>query len=195
MRRGCRRLTRRLRTKPMISAPVGYAIRQAVVADAAAVAHVHCESWRSTYPGLVPQRAIDDWANLEARTNAWTAVLTAQKSSVWVCEQAGAVVGFACVGSASAVEHGLTGQLFALYLQRNVQRRGIGDELTRTALRHLHATGHNSVRVEVLRGNQPAIAFYERMGATRRSEAPFEMSGSPLTEFVYGWDDIGALIR
>ncbi len=173
---------------------VGYEIRKAMVADAAAIAHVHCESWRSTYPSIVPQPAIDDWASLRARTDSWIAVLTAQKSPVWVCEQAGAVVGFACAGSASAVEHGLTGQLFALYLLQRVQRQGIGQALTRTALHHLHSVGHNSVRVEVLKGNQPAIAFYERMGATLRSEVPFEMSGFPLAEYVYGWDDVGALL-
>jgi ribosomal protein S18 acetylase RimI-like enzyme len=166
-----------------------FTIRRAMIDDASEVARVHCESWRSTYPGLVPQQVIDDWANLEARTKKWTEVLTAGKSPVWVCEQSGTVVGFSCAGSASPATDGLTGQLFALYLVQKAHRQGIGQALTQTALHYLQTAGHTHVRIEVMKDNWPAIRFYERMGATFHQEAQFEMSGVALTELIYGWHD------
>jgi ribosomal protein S18 acetylase RimI-like enzyme len=162
-------------------------IRRATVDDALNVARVHCESWRSTYPGLIPQRVIDDWADLEARTKKWTVVLATENSPVWVCEQSDAVVGFVCAGDASPATDGLTGQLFALYLLKEVHRQGIGQALTQTALHYLQTVGHTHVRIEVMKDNWPAIRFYERMGATLRTEEQFEMSGVVLTELIYGW--------
>ncbi len=169
-----------------------YAIRQASVDDAPEIARVHCESWRSTYPGLIPQHVIDDWANLDARTKKWAEILVATKSPVWVCEQSGAVVGFSCAGSAKPSTDGMTGQLFALYLLEKVHRQGVGQALTQTALHYLQSIGHTRVRVEVMKDNWPAIRFYERMGATLREEAQFEMSGVALIELIYGWDDTTA---
>ena len=83
----------------------------------------------------------------------------------------------------------MTGQLFALYLVEKAHRQGIGQALTQTALDYLQTIGHTSVRVEVMKDNWPAIRFYERLGATFREAAQFEMSGVALTELVYGWDD------
>jgi ribosomal protein S18 acetylase RimI-like enzyme len=168
---------------------MSYTIRRATVDDAPKIARVHCESWRSTYPGLIPQHVIDDWANLAVRTKKWTAILVAGKSASWVCEQSGKVVGFSSAGSASPAINGMTGQLLALYLMQKAHRQGIGHALTLTALHYLQTIGHTSVRVEVMKDNWPAIRFYERMGATYRTEEQFEMSGVALTELIYGWCD------
>jgi ribosomal protein S18 acetylase RimI-like enzyme len=168
----------------------GVAVRVAAIGDAPAIARVHCASWRSTYPGLVPQKAIDDWANLATRTDGWTQALTTARNSLWVSEQAGEIVGFCCAGAARPPANGADGQLFALYLQQQAQRQGIGEALTRTALQALYQEGHKAVRVEVLKGNLRAIEFYERMGARFVESTQFEMSGFPLVELIYVWDDL-----
>jgi ribosomal protein S18 acetylase RimI-like enzyme len=190
MRRGCAQPPwRRVQSDRLSASSTHCAIRQATVDDAPQIARVHCESWRSTYPGLIPQHVIDDWANLEVRTKQWTETLVAAKSPVWVHEQSGVIVGFSSAGSAKPATDGLTGQLFALYLMQSAHRQGIGQALTQTALHYLQTIGHTRVRVEMMKDNWPAIRFYERMGATFREEAQFEMSGVALTELVYGWDD------
>jgi ribosomal protein S18 acetylase RimI-like enzyme len=190
MPRGCvQPQTQRTQSDRMSDLAPNFTIRRATIEDAPEIARVHCESWRSTYPGLIPQHVIDDWADLEARTKKWTEILTAGKSPIWVSEQAGAAFGFSCAGEAKPATHGLTGQLFALYLVQKAHRQGIGQALTRTALNYLQSAGHTGVRVEMMKDNWPAIRFYERMGATFRAEEQFEMSGVALTELVYGWDD------
>ena len=45
-------------------------IRPARVKDALAIARVHIESWRATYPGIVPQHYIDS-LNVEVFTERW----------------------------------------------------------------------------------------------------------------------------
>lgn len=167
-----------------------FSVRVAAIGDAPAIAQVHCDSWRSTYPGLVPQKAIDEWANLDTRTKGWTQALTTAKSSIWVCQQAGKIVGFCSAGALTQAANGADSQLFALYLNQDAQRQGIGAALTKTALQALDRGGHKVVRVEVLAGNLAAISFYERMGARLVGSAPFEMSGFPLVELIYVWDDL-----
>ncbi|MBQ3638282.1 MAG: GNAT family N-acetyltransferase, partial [Clostridia bacterium] len=54
------------------------------------------------------------------------------------------------------------GEIFALYVLGEVQRQGIGTELTRRALDLL--ADHPVVALWVLDGNEKAIRFYEKTG-------------------------------
>ncbi len=71
-------------------------IREAVPADAPAIARVHVDVWRTTYRGIVP----DDYPRTlpyKDRESMWTRVLTATDSQVvFVAEdEHGEVIGFA----------------------------------------------------------------------------------------------------
>ena len=69
------------------------AIRAARMEDAGAIAHVHVESWRTTYTGIVPDAYL---AGLDEtlRTQLWREWL-AGETLVFVAEWNGRVVGFA----------------------------------------------------------------------------------------------------
>lgn len=79
-------------------------IRQAVPADAQAMAKVHVESWRETYRGLMSDAVLDDPAMLDWREKFWTEVLTepryAEGSSAVALHQ-GQVIGLAMSGPES----------------------------------------------------------------------------------------------
>lgn len=53
-------------------------LRLATVDDASAIGHVHVESWRSTYRGLMPDAVLDKLL-VEQRTNFWRKVLEQDK--------------------------------------------------------------------------------------------------------------------
>ena len=53
-------------------------IRPATVDDAAAVAHVHVSSWRSTYRGLMPDAVLDS-LSVERRAEFWREVILRAK--------------------------------------------------------------------------------------------------------------------
>lgn len=161
--------------------------RRACINDAEAIAQVHCESWRSTYPGLVPTDVIEAWADPGKRTAAWRTIIGGAPQSLWLAEQDGRIAGFASGGGTRGAEDGCDSQLFAVYLAAAVQRRGIGRALVAMVFADLLDRNYTSTRVEVMKGNAPAISFYERLGAQRVREAAFEMSGHALTEIIYRW--------
>lgn len=97
---------------------VNEVIRLAVVSDAAGLARVHIESWRTTYKGIVP----DDYlANmlLESRVQNWRRNLSefADKNYTYVAEDAeGQIVGFVRGGPERAGDEFYRGELYAIYL-------------------------------------------------------------------------------
>jgi len=158
--------------------------------DAAGVARVHCESWRTTYPGLIPAHVIAAFADEDKRRAGWQEIIDRRPGAVWVAESAGEIVGFADGGPARTPNDGCDGQLYGLYLLQAAQRRGIGGALMRHVHSDLRAAGYTSARVEVLKGNAPAIAFYEASGAVMLREASFRMMGEDLVELVYAWQPL-----
>ncbi len=162
--------------------------RRASIHDAEAVARVHCESWRTTYPGLIPDHVIDAKSDPEKRTHGWRKSIATQPETLWLADQNGEVVGFADGGIAREPNDGFSGQLFGIYLLKSAQRKGFGRALVGHVFDDLQAKGHTCARVEVLATNLPAIRFYQGLGAHYVRNVPFEMMGETLIESVYGWD-------
>jgi ribosomal protein S18 acetylase RimI-like enzyme len=175
----------------MIDMNVAY--RRASVDDAEAIAYVHCESWRTTYPGLIPDEVIESWADLGKRTAGWRTIVNERPQTLWLAALNGRVVGFADGGEAREPNDGCDGQLFGIYLLAAAQRQGIGQQLVAKVIADLRAANYTSARVEVMKGNLPAIAFYERLGAKPVREAPFEMMGHSLIEIIYRWTELPRL--
>ena len=161
-------------------------VRPAALDDAAEIARVHVETWRSAYRGLLPE---DFLASLsEAHyTERWRRVIGDGMSRVFVVEETGGVAGFASGGRERAGETGFAGELYALYVLEGSQRRGHGRELVRAvagALRELHLP---DMIVWVLRDNSAARAFYERLGGAYVRAQPITIGTTTLEEVSYGW--------
>lgn len=102
-------------------------IRQGRIGDEAGIANVHVESWKSTYKGLVPDSFLDS-LSAEKRKAVWKKQL--ESNSVFVAEENGQIVGFASYGKERTNKHSsYTGELYAMYLLSEHQRRGIGKAL------------------------------------------------------------------
>lgn len=163
---------------------------RASINGAEAVARVHCESWRTTYSGLIRDHVIGAWSDLEKRTTGWRKIIATRPQTLWLSDQNGEVVGFADGGAAREPNDGFSGQLFGIYLLSYAQRQGIGRALVAQVFDDLRAKGYSSARVEVLATNSPAIRFYQGLGARYVHDIPFEMMGETLVESVYGWDSL-----
>ncbi len=169
-------------------------IRTAVPEDAPAIATVHVESWRTTYQGLLPDSLLSALSVAE-RTRSWEDLLAKPADGAVVlvaCDPAGQVVGFACGGKERTGRLGCEGELYAMYLLRSVQRRGLGTELVRRLARELAAAGLCSLAVWVLARN-PAARFYERLGGIPIASQEIERGGEPFVEVAYGWSDLASL--
>ena len=172
-------------------------IRQARISDAAAIARVHVDSWRTTYPGIVP----DDYLaglSYEQRSGVWQRILSeaeadAAQSNYVAVDEDGAVVGFAGGGPERSGDPDYAGELYVIHLLKDSQRRGVGRRLVTSVASDLISNGMRSMLVWVLVQNRPACLFYEALGGLPAREQEVSLGGLPLVEVGYGWQDIGPL--
>jgi len=170
-------------------------IREATMADVAAIVRVHVESWRTTYKGLLPQ---DYLANLtyEQREPLWREILSKPvgHSLVYVAEDnAGNIVGFASGGPERSGDPVYTGEVYAIYLLESWQGQGIGRQLTITLVRQLIQRGFTSLLIWVLADN-PFRRFYEALGGQQVCARLQMTGGVELMDVAYGWLDARVLI-
>ena len=171
-------------------------VREARVGDAAAIARVHVDSWRTTYRGIVP----DDYLaqlSYEAREQWWQRALTGadRRQFVYVAEDAGGeIVGFASGGPQRNGDPVYTGELYTVYLLATHQGRGLGRALTRAVAERLAEAGMQAMLVWVLAAN-PACRFYEALGGHRLRTQPIRIGSTELEEVAYGWPDVRVLLH
>jgi len=167
-------------------------IRPATLNDASAIARVHVASWRTTYRGLLP----DDFLLSLSETGyaeRWKRVVAEGTSKVYVAEDGGEVLGFSSGGRERAGETGYEGELYAIYVLDSAQRRGFGRDLVKATVTGLRELGLSDMIIWVLRDNQPARAFYERLGGIYVRAQPITIGLTTLEEVSYGWrrlDDV-----
>ncbi|MBB5339180.1 GNAT family N-acetyltransferase [Tunturiibacter gelidoferens] len=165
-------------------------IRAAAGKDAGAIAHVHVESWRTTYAGIVPEAYLAS-LNVAEREASWREWLTLDVD-VFVAEVDGDVVGFVGGGAIREPVEEFDAELFAIYLLREAQRRGIGTALLRRLAVSLKARGFRSMVAWVLEDNSSG-GFYSRSGAVRVASKEMEVGGVMLLVVAYGWVDLGMI--
>ena len=126
-------------------------------------------------------------------TERWERMIRDGASLVFVAEDAGKVVGFASGGRERAGETGYAGELYAIYLLEGAQRYGLGRELFRAVVEGLREMELADLIIWVLRDNQPARRFYERLGGVYVRTQPITIGQAALEEVSYGWrqlDDV-----
>jgi len=170
-------------------------IREAVLADAAAIARVHVDSWRTTYQGIVPDGYLAS-LSYEQREHVWQGNLSAVRAEefVYVAQDDGdRVVGFASGGPQNSGDAEYAGELYAIYLLASYQGQGIGRQLVMAVTRRLLQADLPSMLVWVLASN-PSRSFYEALGGKELYEKPITIGGASLVEVAYGWPDLSALV-
>jgi GNAT superfamily N-acetyltransferase len=170
-----------------------FRIRSADAADARAIAHVHVESWRSTYAGIIPAEFLAS-LSVDDREKAWGKMLAAEEVPMFVVEDGSGVFGFACGGKLRGELDFYDGELFAIYLLRERQGEGAGRGLFLTVAQALQVVGYSSMALWVLAEN-PAVKFYERMGGRRVAQKTIEIGGVAFEETAFGWQTLDEFAR
>lgn len=171
-------------------------IREAKIEDAAAIAKVHVDSWRTTYQGIIPDQFLAG-LSYERSELMWQDILSnSQPINFTVVAESdqGNIIGFANGGREREGSPIYTGEVFAIYLLEEFQRRGIGSQLMMVLVSRLIQGGLTSLLVWVLEEN-PARRFYERLGGKLGSQKVLNIGGANLTIVSYGWLDAHTLIE
>lgn len=170
-------------------------IRQAIIDDAAGIARVRAESWRAAYRGIVPDAFLDtidigEWSDRQRRN------MREQPKDLdaLVAEVSGLVVGWAVTGPNRDTSYSYAGELYAIYLLPEYQRRGIGSKLMVASARRLVSRGFNSMILWVLEANHPSRRFYEALSGAWCGERQTQIAGADLPEVAYGWSDLAMLL-
>lgn len=163
-------------------------LRDATPADAHAIATVNVRSWRAAYRGLLPDDVLAG-LSVHDREQFWSNPLTARPvhTSIVVAAIADTIVGFAATGPPLVPDDRADptlGDLYALYLDPDVWRRGIGTQLHAAALDRLRACGFTHTGLWVLDTNERALRFYDRQGwiDTGRTQVDRGPGGTELNE-------------
>jgi ribosomal protein S18 acetylase RimI-like enzyme len=159
---------------------------------------MHVESWRETYPGLVPQAMLSS-LSVPARTAAWSRILgePSRATGVFVADLGGRIVGFGSCGPqrAEALKaKGFDGEISAIYVLKAFQRLGLGSRLLFAMTSSLAESGFKAASLWVLRDNAPARRFYERYGGEVIAEREDVRPEGVLLEVAYGWPELKALV-
>jgi GNAT superfamily N-acetyltransferase len=165
-----------------------YRIRKAMLDDADEIAHVHIESWRTTYAGIVSQDYLDT-LSVEARAQNWRTHLATVDPLIAVADGVPGLLGFACGGKQRDESLAYDGEPYAIYLVKAAQGQGIGRALVRALADGLRSRNFESMIVWVLERN-PAVAFYESLGGIRIAQKPIEIAGAQFIELAFAWPDL-----
>ena len=176
----------------------GILIRRARQRDAAGVARVHVDTWRTTYLPIVGPEYLDRLSYSEPE-GRWKEILGAGSDFVFVAQACeGQIIGFVCAGPTRANEAfargnmSFAGEISAIYLLEDYQRKGIGRRLVAEAARELIARGMRSMIIHVFAAN-PATEFYEALGGRKIYEGELVLGGARIADVAYGWEDIAPL--
>lgn len=161
--------------------------REAALTDCMAVAKVHVQSWRESFAGIVPQNFLDKMS-IEERARAFAKGFSGAFYKMYVAEAPErGIVGFADFGAPREKIDGYQGELHAIYLLSDFQRKGIGARLFNLGVEFLIGSSKNSMYLLALEVS-PYRSFYEKMGGHIIGAKQAEIEGIKYDEVIYGWD-------
>jgi len=164
--------------------------RKADVEDALAVAKVHVESWRKSFAGIVPQEFLDN-LTVEKREPAFRQRFGDANYKMFVAETAkDGIVGFADFGAARESDFAFEAELYAIYLLREFQGKGIGENLFRLCQKEMSADGFDSMYLIALEVS-PYKSFYEKMGGKIVGRGNHFLLLVEYKTVIYGWKNLG----
>ena len=181
-------------------------IRRAGPADAAAIGAVHVATWRTVYPGVLPDGYLASLSTLR-HAAGYEAAIGARRHghAVFVAvakggdapagqeeAEGGTIIGFVSGGRSRRPQVG-EGEIETLYLLDDYRDRGIGRRLMRAMAAHLAAIGCRSAMLWVLQDN-PTRWFYQRLGGRLAARESIRFAGQSLEQLAFTWDPIEALL-
>jgi GNAT superfamily N-acetyltransferase len=165
-------------------------VRPARPGDAPGIAAVHVATWRSTYPGILPNDYLAG-ISLPRQTVFYDRAIRSGVG-VYVAVAASGVVGFTTCERARRDRWG-DGEIETLYVLDDWRDHGLGRRLLRATARHLAAAGCRSAFVWVLRDN-PSRWFYRHLGGRPVADGTIRAGGVSVAQTAFVWDPITLLL-
>ncbi len=167
-----------------------FSIRKALKSDAEAIAKVHVQSWKETYKNIVDDSYLNNLDVLK-KTQMWEKIFenNEKKEANLVVENSHSeIVGFICGGAARTHKDKFEGEIYAIYILKDYQKKGLGSSLLKALTSELRNYGFKNMFVTVLKNNDAKI-FYQKHGAKLFHSDKVEIGEQVLEEEMYGWEE------
>lgn len=173
--------------------PTRLAIRDAIPADADAIARLHHAVWHQTYAALAPPD-LPPLMTLESRQTRWRTLLDGPSlEHAFVADAGMALAGFVLMGPATEPAFGACCEIRHLFVRADMQGRGLGRRLMADAARRAIALGFTRLGLGVVEGNRAAIRFYEGLGGIRAGSYTDPGPRWRSHNLIFAWDDLATL--
>lgn len=166
-------------------APSPATLRLARTWDALKIGRISALSWRDTYRDILDPSIL---VQITAENEGKRYHQRLQKKQVYtvVAEDGEHMVGFATIGPSRREDIPYRHELYAIYLLRTYQRRGIGQAMVQHLLK-IRPEFKHGLWVEVFAQN-PSVAFYEKIGAKVIAEEYMQFNQLFYPTLLMAWD-------
>lgn len=161
-------------------------VRRATLADVDGIARTHVATWRETYAGIMPDSVING-IDVLGRRLQWQTTFISHTNNVVVhvaVDHRQGIVGFVSGGRIRSHDLPDSHEIYAMYLRKSFQKRGIGGRLFEAIMADLRAAGATSVMLWVLADN-PTTGFYEAMGGVAIERRDITYRGATMPHIAY----------
>lgn len=173
-------------------------IRPMRIEDVAGIARVHARTWQTTYRDIIPDDYLDSIQEEEWQER-WLPTFNQPQPDrfgyVAENEENGEIAGFVRGGPTRSPDLPYSGELYAIYILKEYQQRGLGRRLVRVLAEDLQRAGMAEMLLWVFEMNTASRRFYEALGGQFVKINTFEVGGTLLNECAYAWTDLYLLLQ
>lgn len=139
------------------------AFRNAVPADAPAMATLLVRAWQQAYRGILPDKLLDGLSERERAGFIRHGIETKPEFRYHVLEAGPVIVGVSVVCPCMDADLPGTAEIMVFYIHPDWQGQGLGRVMMGHTLAEIHAHGQSRTALWVLKNNHGARAFYKNM--------------------------------
>ena len=162
-------------------------IRPTQKTDAHTMSCIYVQTWQDTYLGVIPYGYLSSMS-VSRYSQAFFNELRSSHIISFVAEDAGRVLGFITGGYERQGNAIYSGEIFTLYVLKNLQRQGLGTKLVSALAMQFNRLGIYSMLVRVLKLN-PYRRFYKKINGTYLKTEPMPFADEIMDVEIYGWLD------
>lgn len=165
-------------------------VRMATINDIDGIAHVHVESWKTTYKGIISDAYLSN-ISINDRKARWERRFSKLTSDeiIYVIEEDEHILGFLHGGKNREIVNEFETEIYALYLLEEAQGKGYGRQLINHFIKYMKSRSYHTMMVWALEKNA-SIHFYRRLGGQIIKSQQLKIGDEMFTEVALGWEDV-----
>jgi len=148
---------------------------------------IYIQTWRDTYLSVIPYGYLYSMS-IPRHEQAFFNELNSKQIISFVAEDAGRIIGFVTGGYERHADAVYSGEIYTLYVLKNLQRHGIGTKLVSALTWQFSRIGIYSMLVRVLKLN-PYRRFYKKINGIYLKTGRRYFAEEFMDVETYGWLD------